>query len=56
MTPELAAAIERDNDLEEAGMHSDRRSTCWTHQGWVEDCATDPIHTTPGAAHHYRPA
>ncbi|MCX4784641.1 hypothetical protein [Streptomyces sp. NBC_01264] len=33
-----AAAIEADNAREDAGMHSDDRVTCYTHQAWAEDC------------------
>ncbi|MEV8638798.1 hypothetical protein AB0395_44800 [Streptosporangium sp. NPDC051023] len=58
MTPDeqLAAAIEHDNAREATGMHGDDRRTCWTHQGWASDCENDPLHTSPGAARHYRPA
>lgn len=38
MDADLAAAIERDNELEEAGMHGDDRATCWAHKAWAEDC------------------
>ncbi|MFI1585629.1 hypothetical protein [Embleya sp. NPDC020630] len=55
LTPDLAAAIERDNRLEDAGMHGDDRATCWTHQSWADDCADDPIHTHPSAHHRLRP-
>ncbi|MFE5579858.1 hypothetical protein [Kitasatospora sp. NPDC056531] len=47
MGKKLADAIERDNRLEEAGMHGDDRRTCWAHQCWAEDCADDPMHTNP---------
>ncbi|MCF3119291.1 hypothetical protein IPZ68_06150 [Streptomyces arenae] len=43
MNKKLAAAIQRDNELEDAGMHGDDRQTCWTHQCWAEDCAD--LHT-----------
>jgi hypothetical protein len=43
----LRAAIERDDALEDAGMHADDRQTCWTHQSWSKDCADDPMHTNP---------
>lgn len=52
---QLTAAIEADDDAEARGMHPDDRTTCWTHQGWSADCATNPIHTTPSVTHHYRP-
>ncbi|MFF4185769.1 hypothetical protein ACFYZ9_21500 [Streptomyces sp. NPDC001691] len=42
MDKKLAAAIQRDNELEDAGMHGDDRKTCWTHQSWAEDC--DDLH------------
>jgi len=54
MDTKLAAAIERDNELEDAGMHGDERRTCWTHQCWAADCETDPIHTSPSVARFYR--
>ncbi|MFF4417130.1 hypothetical protein ACFYY8_31805 [Streptosporangium sp. NPDC001559] len=54
MDEKLTAVIEADNAAEDAGMHPDDRVTCWTHQGWATDCATNPIHTNPGATHHYR--
>lgn len=47
MNKKLAAAIERDNQREDAGMHADDRTTCYTHQSWAEDCADDPMHTNP---------
>lgn len=56
MDSKLAAAIERDNALEDAGMHGDDRATCWTHQGWAVDCEADPAHTNPSVNHYYRPA
>lgn len=52
----LAAAIERDNQREDAGMHGDDRQTCWTHQSWAKDCADDPMHTNPSVSHYPRPA
>lgn len=42
MDKKLEAAIERDNQLEDAGMHGDDRATCWMHQCWTEDC--DDLH------------
>ncbi|MFF4493391.1 hypothetical protein [Streptomyces sp. NPDC001546] len=56
MDKKLAAAIERDNALEDAGLHGDDRATCWTHQGWAVDCETDPAHTHPSVHHYPRPA
>ena len=44
---ELAAALAEDNRLEDAGMHADERRTCWTHQGWADDCAFHPMHVDP---------
>ncbi|MEU8623276.1 hypothetical protein [Streptomyces sp. NPDC048669] len=38
LSRELHKAIERDNQREEAGMHSDDRTTCWPHQSWADDC------------------
>ncbi|MFJ5679516.1 hypothetical protein [Streptomyces sp. NPDC093097] len=38
MNKKLAAALTRDDRLEDAGMHADDRSTCHTHQSWAEDC------------------
>ncbi|MET9412665.1 hypothetical protein ABZY03_00485 [Streptomyces klenkii] len=38
MDKKLAAAIQLDNELEDAGMHGDDRRTYWTHQCWAEDC------------------
>jgi hypothetical protein len=36
----LAAALERDDQLEDAGeLHGDARATCHTHQAWAADCA-----------------
>jgi hypothetical protein len=56
MDRELAAAIERDDRFEDAGMRSDDRETCWTHQCWVTECADDPMHTNPFGSHRVRPA
>ncbi|EPH41472.1 hypothetical protein ABT390_34255 [Streptomyces aurantiacus] len=39
MSKKLAAALARDNQREDAGMHADDRVTCHTHQSWAEDCA-----------------
>ncbi|MEU0625001.1 hypothetical protein ABZ329_29590 [Streptomyces rubiginosohelvolus] len=38
LSKKLYSAIERDNQREDAGMHSDDRQTCWSHQSWSEDC------------------
>lgn len=56
MDKKLAAAIQRDNELENAGMHGDDRTTCWTHQSWAEDCQDQPLHTHPSVSHYPRPA
>ncbi|GAA3087558.1 hypothetical protein GCM10020000_87990 [Streptomyces olivoverticillatus] len=48
MTKKLAAAIERDDRLEEAGMHPDDRVTCWTHRAWVADCEDRHVPLTAG--------
>ncbi|MFD8790656.1 hypothetical protein [Streptomyces vinaceus] len=56
MNKKLAAAIQRDNELEAAGMHGDDRKTCWTHQSWAADCENDPAHTAPSVSHYPRPA
>lgn len=44
MTEELAAALQVDDEAEQAGMHPDRRATCWTHQAWAVDCEPDHQH------------
>ncbi|GAA3032446.1 hypothetical protein FHS39_002561 [Streptomyces olivoverticillatus] len=49
MNKKLAAAIERDNRREDAGMHADDRSTCWTHQSWAEDCEDRHVRPTAGS-------
>ncbi len=38
MDAKLAAAIAKDDELEDCGMHGDDRVTCWPHQCWVADC------------------
>lgn len=38
MDKRLAAAIDRDNQREDAGMHGDDRDTCYRHQTWATDC------------------
>ncbi|MER0477071.1 hypothetical protein ABR737_01630 [Streptomyces sp. Edi2] len=48
MSKELAAAIERDDLLEGAGMHPDDRKTCWTHQTWAADCEDRHMRPTAG--------
>ncbi|MYW06041.1 hypothetical protein [Streptomyces sp. SID3343] len=45
--PRLAAAITRDNELEDAGMHGDDRITCWTHRCWADDCADRHVPARP---------
>ena len=47
MNKKLAAAIERDNQREDAGMHADDRQTCYPHQSWAADC--EDQHRTPTA-------
>ncbi|MGW2371695.1 hypothetical protein [Kitasatospora sp. NPDC001683] len=47
MEQKLAAALKRDDDAEDAGMHPDERNTCWTHQCWASECENDPFHTRP---------
>ncbi|WSM44629.1 hypothetical protein OIE80_34750 (plasmid) [Streptomyces cellulosae] len=39
MSRRLAAAIEREDRLEDAGMPADDRVTCSVHQAWAADCA-----------------
>lgn len=56
MNKRLAAAMERDNEQEDRGMHPDDRRTCWTHQCWTEECANEPMHTNPSVRHYPRPA
>ncbi|MGW6412348.1 hypothetical protein ACWF95_34890 [Streptomyces vinaceus] len=56
MNKRLAAAIQRDNEREEAGMHCDDCQTCWIHQSWAADCADNPVHTEPSVRHYPRPA
>lgn len=38
LSQKLYDAIKRDNEREEAGMHADDRTTCWSHQSLAEDC------------------
>lgn len=47
MSKKLAAAIDRDNAREDAGMHADDRNTCYTHQTWADAC--DNQHRQPTA-------
>ena len=47
MNKKLAAAIDRDNKREDAGMHADDRQTCYQHQTWASDC--EGTHRTPTA-------
>lgn len=47
ISKKLAAALQRDDQLEDAGMHGDDRTTCHTHQAWAEDC--EDRHSTPTA-------
>lgn len=53
MDKKLAAAIERNNQREDAGMHADDRDTCWTHQTWASDC--DDLHTPRPTTRNHRP-
>ncbi|MER5350606.1 hypothetical protein ABT093_09770 [Kitasatospora sp. NPDC002551] len=50
MEKKLAAALDRDDAAEDAGMHPDNRETCHTHQCWAHECADHPMHTRPSAA------
>lgn len=47
MNKKLAAAIARDDQREDAGMHPDDRATCHQHQCWADDCEAQ--HTIPTA-------
>ncbi|MFJ9408923.1 hypothetical protein [Streptomyces sp. NPDC101393] len=47
LTKKLAAALKRDDEREEAGMHADDRVTCYSHQSWAEDC--EGRHRKPSA-------
>lgn len=49
MNTQLAAAIARDDEAEDAGMHADDRQTCHTHQTWSADCAGERVHANPSA-------
>lgn len=48
MSKKLDAAIERDNQREDAGMHADDRQTCYTHQSWAADCEDTHLRPTAG--------
>lgn len=48
MNKKLAAAIECDNAREDAGMHADDRTTCYTHQSWAADCEGSHRRPTAG--------
>lgn len=48
MSKDLAAAISRDDSLEDAGMHADERVTCSAHQARAQDCADRHIPLTAG--------
>ncbi|GAA2100510.1 hypothetical protein GCM10009801_73100 [Streptomyces albiaxialis] len=49
VTKRLAAALDRDDQREENGMHPDDRATCHTHQSWAEDCADRHMPLTAGS-------
>lgn len=51
MDKKLAAALKRDDDLEDAGMHADDRKTCHTHQCWATDCENQHRRPTAGQMH-----
>jgi hypothetical protein len=42
VAPDLAAALQADDDAEDSGMHPDHRVTCWTCQDWAS-----PEHAQP---------
>ncbi|MFE4399098.1 MULTISPECIES: hypothetical protein [Streptomycetaceae] len=46
ISKKLAAALARDNDKEDAGMHADDRETCFTHQAWAGDCESRHVRPT----------
>lgn len=48
MTNSLARGIAREDALEEAGMHADERTTCYTHQTWAVECADQHVPPTAG--------
>lgn len=48
MKKKLAAAITRDNQREDAGMHADDRVTCYSHQSWAADCENQHRRPTAG--------
>lgn len=39
MDKKLAAALARDDQLEDEGVPADDRATCYTHQAWATDCS-----------------
>lgn len=47
MTPELAAQLAADSEMESCGGDADDRLTCFTHQCWWGDCITSPTHANP---------
>ncbi|MFD3416754.1 hypothetical protein [Streptomyces decoyicus] len=49
ISKKLAAALKRDDQLEDAGMHADDRVTCYTHQSWAEDCEGSHLKDTAGS-------
>lgn len=48
MNKKLAAAIQRDNQREDAGMHAEDRVTCHPHQSWAADCEDKHATLTAG--------
>ncbi|MEU5421106.1 hypothetical protein [Streptomyces sp. NPDC020667] len=48
MNKKLAAAIARDDRLEDAGMHADDRQTCYRHRSWADECADRHAPLTAG--------
>lgn len=39
MSRDLAAALVRDDRLEDVGRHADDPAICHVHQAWAQDCA-----------------
>ncbi|MDX3230611.1 hypothetical protein [Streptomyces sp. ME19-01-6] len=51
MDKRLAAALQRDDAREDAGMHPDDRETCHTHQCWATECEGQHRRPTAGRLH-----
>ncbi|MFC9240897.1 hypothetical protein ACFTZK_31230 [Streptomyces decoyicus] len=49
ISKKLAAALKRDDEREDAGMHADDRVTCYSHQSWAEDCEGRHLKPTAGS-------